>query len=422
MSAIDLREVRRQVAERVASWADEDVAVRVETTERHPLHVTISSKHPSTYYNQWVDLVDDGTVHLPAPDDGFTSVGAKGRTAGRATTTDEAVTMVAHQVSTAVEVLRGLQAQHLQWSRSAVQPPVPDEALTEACALWQGGRDVGSSPVRAAARVLSGVRHYFRADFIDGYDRDARKGPDVLNAGTTLLRAVNAAPHRDADAWATAVGLPAAGFAGRGISSKPGEDPQIEARLRTGQIEMPLWGVSLSPAVAAGFGTRFLFELVGEFPAVPAWVHSGIKAEEQELVTGGRDRVLSQEERDGTTHVRLRWFGASGDRVGSDPTLLAVLGAVPGVVHSALTRSPTAPHAETLELRLGGEDWATVTHAPGAETVEVVRYWEWHADWDATGDDEYSQWAAMRAASRKTTVAADVESIVSAVLTGKEQQ
>jgi hypothetical protein len=211
--------------------------------------------------------------------------------------------------------------------------------------------------------------------------------------------------------------LPSGGFAGRGISSKPAEDPQIEARLQSGQIEMPLWGVSLSPDVAAGFGTRFLFELVGDFPAVPAWKHSGIKDFEQELVTGGRYRVLSQEDRDGTTHVRLRWIGASGDRVGSDPLLVAVLGGVPDVAHSSLTRSA---RQEVLELRLGGEDSATVTRVPGAETVEVVRYWELDPDWDARGDDEYSQWAAMRKASRTTAVPAEVDSIVAAVLRGKE--
>jgi hypothetical protein len=418
MTAIDIDEVRRQVTERVTGWDDEDVAVRVEQG-RHPLHVTVSSKHPSTYYNQWIDLADDGTVHLPAPDDGFTSVGAKGTTAGTATSTEQAVDIVAREVAKAVCVLTELQAQHLQWNRPAVQPPVPAEALAEACTLWQGGRDVGSSPVRAAARVLSGVDHYFRAGFITDYDRQARTTPEVLAAGVALLRAVNEAPHRDADAWCAEVGLPRSGFAGRGIKSKPAEDPQIEKRLVTGQIEMPLWGVSLSPDVAAGFGTRFLFELVGDFPAVPAWAHSGIKDEEQELVTGGRYRVLSQEERDGTTHVRLRWFGASGDRVGSDPLLLAVLGAVPGVVHSSLKRSAGE---EVLELRLGREDWATVTRTPGSETVEVVRYWAWDSDWDARGDDEYSQWAAMRAASRTTTVPADVNAIVAAVLRGKENE
>jgi hypothetical protein len=176
--------------------------------------------------------------------------------------------------------------------------------------------------------------------------------------------------------------LPSGGFAGRGISSKPAEDPQIEARLRSGRIEMPLWGVSLSPDVAAGFGTRFLFELVGDFPAVPAWKHSGLKDFEQELVTGGRYRVLSQEDRNGTTHVRLRWIGASGDRIGSDPLLVAVLGAVPRVAHSSLTRSAGQ---EVLELRLGGEDSATVTREASSKTVEVVRYWELDPGWDAPG-------------------------------------
>ena len=97
-----------------------------------------------------------------------------------------------------------------------------------------------------------------------------------------------------------------------------------------------------------------------------------------------------------------------------------MLGATPGVVHSALTRSVAAPNAETLELCLGGENSATITRVPGADTVEVVRYWALDPDWDARGDDEYSQWAAMRAASRTTTVPADVDSIVAAVLMGKE--
>ncbi len=57
-----------------------------------------------------------------------------------------------------------------------------------------------------------------------------------------------------------------------------------------------------------------------------------------------------------------------------------------------------------------------------ADTVEVVRYWALDPGWDARGDDEYSQWAAMRAASRTTTVPADVDAIVAAVLRGKENE
>src|SRR3954464_11795450 len=160
MSAMDVDEIRRRVTSAVMEWDDEDVTVRVETAH-HPLHVTVSSRHPSTYYTQWVELTDGRTVHPPASDDGFTSAGAKGTTAGTATTTGEAVTLVVREVSDAVRVLRELQAQHQQRARPAVQPPVPDADLRDACTLWQGGQNVGSSPVRGAARVLSGVRHYF---------------------------------------------------------------------------------------------------------------------------------------------------------------------------------------------------------------------------------------------------------------------
>ena len=104
--------------------------------------------------------------------------------------------------------------------------------------------------------------------------------------------------------------------------------------------------------------------------------------------------------------------------MGSDSLLLSVLGAVPGVGHSSLTRSAGQ---EVLELRLGGEDSATVTRVGDADTVEVVRYWALDPDWDARGDDEYSQWAAMRKASR-TTVPADLDSIVAAVLRGKDDE
>src|SRR3954451_24652840 len=100
MSAMDVDEIRRRVTSAVMEWDDEDVAVRVETA-RHPLHVTVSSKHPSTYYTQWVDLGANGTVELPAPDNGFTSLNAEGTTAGTAANTDEAVTLVVREVSNA---------------------------------------------------------------------------------------------------------------------------------------------------------------------------------------------------------------------------------------------------------------------------------------------------------------------------------
>ncbi len=156
--------------------------------------------------------------------------------------------------------------------------------------------------------------------------------------------------------------------------------------------------------------------LVGPFPAVPAWVASGVMGEEQELVTGGRYRILGQEQRGETTHVRLRWIGASGDRVGSDDLLLGVLSAVPDVVGSSLARSVGR---EVLELRLGAEDSATVTRVADAEEVRVVRYWPPDAGWGAKGDDPDSQWAAIRAASRTTTEKATVDAVVVAVMRGR---
>ena len=378
--------------------------------------MTISSRYPLTYYTQWVDLRSDGTVELPTPDDGFT-LDVKSRTVGTAATPAEAVDLVVGEAEQAVDRLREKQARAAERARPSRQPAVSAEDLAEACALWQGGQNGGSSPIRGAARVLTGIRHYFRAEFITGYETAARSQRETLDAGIALLRAVNAAPHLDADGWNVQVGLPLRTFAGRGITSKPDEDPQIERQLRTRRIEMPLWGVSLSREVADSFGTRFLFELVGAFPAVPAWIASDLKAEEQELVTGGRYKVVSQEQRGETTHVRLRWIGASGDRVGADELLLAALGAVPGVVHSSLTRSAGS---EELELRLGGENWATVTRSSGSHQVEVVRYWAPDPDWGAKGDDVYAHDAAIRAASRRTTVPADVDAIVAAVLRGKE--
>ncbi|PRY39346.1 hypothetical protein LY71_12115 [Geodermatophilus tzadiensis] len=416
MTVVDIAAVRGRVAERVAGRDDEDVAVRVFVGEDGALHVDVTSRHPLTYYSQGVTLRPDGRIETDAPDDGSTSSGARGTEAGTATGDDEAVELVVREVEDAARELRRRQMASRDLARPDEQPAVAAEDLAVACEMWQGGRDSGSSRLRGAAHVLAGVRHYFSAPFITAQERQARVSLPDLRAGIDLLRAVNAADHLDANGWNARVGLPVRGFAGRGLAAKPEQDPQIERQLRTGSIEMPLWGVSLSPAVAKGFGTRFLFELAGPFPAAPTWVASGVKAEEEELVTGGRYRVLGQEQRGETTHVRLRWIGASGDRVGSDDLLLDVLSTVPGVVGSSLTRSAGA---ERLELRLGAEDSATVTRARDADEVRVVRYWPPTPGRGATGDDPNSQWAATRAASRTTTEEATVEATVAAVRRGR---
>jgi hypothetical protein len=93
-------------------------------------------------------------------------------------------------------------------------------------------------------------------------------------------------------------------------------DGQIEDALTTGRVEMPLWGVSLDFALAWKYGTgtshrfpRFIFEIVGPFPAIPAWVHSGYLPEEQELICGGEykvvDTVVGEQ---GVTTVRFEYL------------------------------------------------------------------------------------------------------------------
>lgn len=96
--------------------------------------------------------------------------------------------------------------------------------LGEACALWQGGRDVGSSLIRGAARVLTGVPHYVQASYITAQEEAARDRPDALAAAQALLAGVAAAESLDADVWARVASLPPTGFAGRELGSEAEKD------------------------------------------------------------------------------------------------------------------------------------------------------------------------------------------------------
>ncbi len=169
----------------------------------------------------------------------------------------------------------------------------PEFTLAAACTSWQSGRDGGSTLLRAAARALTGIPHYFTAAFITEKEEEARGNPAALQRAATLLHAIADAPLLTADQWAERHGVDPANFAGRGLGRKQTEDEQIARQLRGGVIDMPLWGVSLDPAVAQRFGTsdsRWIFQIEGPFPAVAAWSASGIKPEERELICGGRYR------------------------------------------------------------------------------------------------------------------------------------
>ena len=176
--------------------------------------------------------------------------------------------------------------------------------------MWQGGRDSGSSLIRGAARVLTGVPHYVAASYIADQEEAARRRPDALAAARTLLGAVAAANRLDADGWAGYASLPSGGFAGRGLRSEAEKDAQIEAVLDSEMLQMPLWGLSLDRAVTEQYGGRFLFEVIGPFPAVPAWLASGVIPEEAELISGGVYVVDEVERSDDRTTARLRWSAA----------------------------------------------------------------------------------------------------------------
>lgn len=183
------------------------------------------------------------------------------------------------------------------------------EQLSDACAVWQGGMEGGSSPIRAAARNLTGISHYFQAPFITDYEHEARQNPVTTGRARTLLVALEASPLRTAVEWGEALGVDSS-WVGRGIK-RGAQDPQILDSLASGELVMPLWGASFDPEVARHYGDRFTFVLQGPFPAVPAWVHSGIVAEELELICGGRYEIVDELDLDAekiVVHLRFTGF------------------------------------------------------------------------------------------------------------------
>lgn len=178
--------------------------------------------------------------------------------------------------------------------------------LASACHAWQGGRDIGSSPIRGGARVLTATKHYFSAPFIETFERSAREDPTTMECAQVLLDALDESDHHDATGWGMVAGK-STSWVGRGIQTGP-QDDQIEESLDTGLLRMPLWGVSLSRPTAESYGRRFIFELDGPFPAIPAWLESGIKEEEQELIVGGAYEVLNiSRTKPDETRVSLRF-------------------------------------------------------------------------------------------------------------------
>lgn len=187
------------------------------------------------------------------------------------------------------------------------------ELLRDACIAWQGGRDGGSSPIRAAARVLTQTKHYFEADFITRYEAEAAADEQTMARARVLLDELATRPSLTVAQLSERTGVKTL-WVGRGIRSAS-QDAQIERALASGTISMPLWGLSMDRDVALSFGDRFLFELVGAFPAIAAWQESDFKHDERELITGGRYDVTSLSfSSDGNTVAQLRYVELGADQ------------------------------------------------------------------------------------------------------------
>ena len=128
----------------------------------------------------------------------------------------------------------------------------------------------------------------------------------MLDYARTLLTALASSPKRNPTCWAAKLRI-CSHWVGRGIKSET-QDDQIIAALETKQLSMPLWGASLHKKVADGYGTRFIFELHGPLPAIPAWKNSGIKHEERELILGGRYSIINDDKGSECRRISLRFL------------------------------------------------------------------------------------------------------------------
>lgn len=154
--------------------------------------------------------------------------------------------------------------------------------------------------------MITGTKHYFDAPFIEEFEQQARDDESLRVHAAVLLDRLDRAPRRTAAEWGTLLNITTT-WAGRGTAG--GEHAaQIRQSVGTGELTMALWGITLSNDVAATFGDRFTFELLGPFPAIAASAHSDLKHEELELITGGRYKVEhTRETEQGGLVVSLRF-------------------------------------------------------------------------------------------------------------------
>jgi hypothetical protein len=155
--------------------------------------------------------------------------------------------------------------------------------------------------------MLTQVPHYFAADYVREYERQAAEDRSAIEQARLLMRVIAGGKAKRDNEWQMSLGIPGPPFAGRGIKPKS-EDPQILRDIARGILSMPLWGFSLNEAVARSYGTRFLFRLEGPFHGLAAWKVTAEQSDDAEIIASGIYSVVTENHGD-TTLVTLRETG-----------------------------------------------------------------------------------------------------------------
>jgi GNAT superfamily N-acetyltransferase len=166
---IDLRVVEARLREAAGDrYHGKSVAVKIARNSLG-IHVTIWPTRGRLFFNQWVNVRPDGVVEFPAPDDGFTPINAKPlyvtTTFTDSAAFDEALALLDGAVDRVQQMIDQSRVSLLGDYRVE---QVDADLLAAACLRWQGGRDGGSTLLRAGARVAAERQALFQRRLYQG--------------------------------------------------------------------------------------------------------------------------------------------------------------------------------------------------------------------------------------------------------------
>ena len=340
-------------------YPGKDVAMEIGISADGRLRIALWPTKGGVFYNQWVYVDAAGVVTFPEPDDGMTSIGAKPWWVHRTSGMDEAMERILERVDEAVEAAQERvdnRRKALLADRPSLTPT--DEQLSAARAAWTTSWD-RRRLLNACAWVQLGPWFFGHRNVLHSSLDEAREDTAAMGHAATLMRAVNNARAMAADQWCADNGWPAVGVAVRALPADPTEDERIAKEVSRGLLYLPLWDVSVDPApdsVSDGGQPRWIFEITGEFRALPV-SHPGGGEANRTLICAGRYRVESVTQDGPTTRVRLSYQDRLGDSPVANPVLLEIAARIPGLTstHMEGPKSLYGPtYKETIWLGLTG--------------------------------------------------------------------